>query len=293
MTGAQQPPPRASAGTPSDVHVLSSGALTLEVDAALGARVTAFCLGGHNVLAGADAHPDNFGSTFWTSPQTDWGWPPVVALDSAPYVVQRDGDAALTMVGPVASLLGVSVEKRFAVLAAQGGFALEYRIHSARPAPVRVAPWEVTRVPPGGLTFFPTGAGVYPPSNLTVVEAGGATWFAYERERIAGHPKLFADAGAGWLAHVDRDTRTLFVKTFPAVPRAQQAPGEALIEIYAHPAFTYVELEQQGAMSTIVAGAPLVWPVTWHLHRLPEDVTVAAGSPSLLAYVRSVLAGDR
>ncbi|HEX3698635.1 MAG TPA: hypothetical protein VH374_24905 [Polyangia bacterium] len=273
----------------SALHVLSFGALVVEVDAALGGRVTAFRLHGRNVLAEANAHPENFGSTFWTSPQSDWAWPPVVEIDSAPYVVAPAGGAALIMIGPRSERLGVHVEKRFVARPERRALEIDYCLRNAGPGEVRLAPWEVTRVHPGGLTFFPTGEGLYSPSNLTVTDAGGATWFAFDAARIAGHPKLFADAGAGWLAHVDG--RTLFVKTFPRVPRVQQAAGEALIEIYAHPDRTYVELEQQGPLTTIAAGSACHWSVSWYLRALADDVEVAVGGPSLLAAVAAVLDG--
>ncbi|HXI55134.1 MAG TPA: DUF4380 domain-containing protein [Polyangia bacterium] len=274
-----------------DFHTLILDNLTFEVDASIGGRVTAFRIDGKNLLSEAVADPDNFGSTFWTSPQTQWGWPPVVEIDGAPYEPRREG-ATIVMMGPVCSLLGVRIEKRFTALASRRAVEIEYRIHNAKEAAasVTIAPWEVTRLHPHGLTFFPTGEGLYPPSNLPVVDAGGLTWFAYDPRHIAGHPKLFADASDGWIAHVDQ--RTLFVKTFPPVPRARQAPGEAVVEIYAHPALTYMEIEQQGPLLEIPAGAASAWSVRWYLRRLPEAVEVAVGSPSLAAFVAAVIAGD-
>ena len=272
------------------VYGLAFAEITLEIDAAVGARVTAFRLGAHNVLSERTADPDNYGSTFWTSPQLAWGWPPVAEIDSAPYSARAEG-AALVMTGTVSARLGLGVEKRFVARPDRRAVEIAYRIHNAGSAVARVAPWEVTRVHPRGLAFFPTGEGVYPPSNLPVVEDGGATWFAYDPARITGHPKLWADASAGWIAHVDG--RALFLKTFPQVPRVEQAPGEAVVEIYAHPAHTYVEIEQQGACVEIVPGAEATWAVAWYLRRLPDDVTVAVGSQSLLAFVAAVLAGQR
>jgi hypothetical protein len=290
-----------------DLHTLILDNLAFEVDASIGGRVTAFRIDGWNILSEALADPDNFGSTFWTSPQTQWGWPPVVEIDGAAYQARREG-ATIVMMGPVCSLLGVRIEKRFTALASRRAVEIEYRIHNVKEAPasitdaggatvavaggatVAVAPWEVTRLHPHGLTFFPTGEGVYPPSNLPVVDAGALTWFAYAPAHIAGHPKLFADASDGWIAHVDQ--RKLFVKTFPPVPRARQAPGEAVVEIYAHPALTYMEIEQQGPLLEIAAGAASAWSVRWYLRRLPEAVEVAVGSRSLAAFVAAVIAGD-
>ena len=123
---------------------------------------------------------------------------------------------------------------------------------------MQLAAWQITRVPPGGLSLFPTGAGVdppCPPSNLAVREAMGVTWYAYDGAAVTDHQKLFADGREGWLAHVDGDA--VLVKTFAIVPRAAQAPGEAQIEIYANPSLTYVEIEAQGPYETIAPGAAL------------------------------------
>jgi hypothetical protein len=277
------------AGGGTHRHRLAAGQLFLEIDAALGGRVTAFGLGHENVLSGPEADASSWGSTFWTSPQGQWGWPPQLEIDSAPYVAEIE-EGALVLTGPVSPALGVGIRKEFAIDEARGVVVATYQICNVRATPVVMAPWEITRVRPHGLTFFPVGAGIYPPSNLAVVELAGVIWFAYDQARISGHPKLFADAGAGWLAHVEG--RLLFLKTFPVVPRARQAPDEALIELYAHPAFNYVELEQQGAYEEIAPGSASRWTVRWYLRRLADDVVVAPGSATLLAAVGALLAEE-
>ena len=190
---------------------------------------------------------------------------------------------------PSASL-GVEIEKRFAADRARGAVLFEYRIHNLGAAPIQTAPWQITRVGPGGLTFYPSGEGAFPPSNLGVQDALGATWYDYDKASITEHQKHFADGREGWLAHVDRDA--LLVKTFPAVPRAAHAPGEAQIEIYASPAHTYVEVEAQGAYETVEPGGALTWQVVWLARRLPEMLPVSVGSEALLAHVRALVAAD-
>ena len=152
--------------------------------------------------------------------------------------------------------LGVEVEKILSVDRARGAILFEYRIHNLGQTPLQTAPWQITRVAPGGLTFYPSGEGHFAPSNLHVREEDGVTWFDYDKSKITGDQKLFADGREGWLAHVDRDA--LMVKTFPVAPRAAHAPGEAQIEIYANPAHTYIEVEVQGAYETIPPGGALV-----------------------------------
>src|SRR4051812_23332426 len=211
--------------------LLEAGGAALEVDPAAGGRITALRLGARNLLTGPEIDAGNYGSTFWTSPQSDWGWPPVAEIDHAPFEASVVGGRELVLRGPVSARLGVSIEKRFSGDAARGSFRIEYVVTNVSAAPVRAAPWEITRVPPGGLTFFPTGSGLYPPSNLALSERDGITWFAYDARDIVDHQKAFADGREGWIAHVDRDA--ILVKAFAAVPRAEHAPGEAQIEIYA------------------------------------------------------------
>ena len=61
------------------------------VDANLGGRIVTFSLSAHNILTGPAVDAANFGSTFWSSPQSDWNWPPPPEIDSAPYTASLDG----------------------------------------------------------------------------------------------------------------------------------------------------------------------------------------------------------
>jgi hypothetical protein len=270
-------------------HVLAWDDVSFEVDARTGGRVTALRLGGRNLLTGPEIDAANFGSTFWTSPQSAWGWPPVPEVDHAAYRASIEDSAIVMRSAPSASL-GVEIEKRFSADRARGAVLFEYRIHNLGGAPIQTAPWQITRVGPGGLTFYPSGEGVFPPSNLGVQDALGATWYDYDRASITEHQKHFADGREGWLAHVDGDA--LLVKTFPAVPRESHAPGEAQIEIYASPAHTYIEVEAQGAYEIVHPGAALTWEVVWLARRLPPKLSVSVGSAALLAHVRALVAAD-
>ena len=270
-------------------HVLAWDDISFEVDARTGGRVTALRLDGRNLLTGPEIDAGNFGSTFWTSPQSAWGWPPVPEVDHHEYRASIEDSAIVMRSAPSASL-GVEIEKQFRADRARGALLFEYRIHNLGSVPIQTAPWQITRVGPGGLTFYPSGEGAFPPSNLGVQDALGATWYDYDKASITEHQKHFADGREGWLAHVDRDA--LLVKTFPAVPRAAHAPGEAQIEIYASPAHTYVEVEAQGAYETVDPGEALTWQVVWLARRLPEILPISVGSEALLAHVRALVAAD-
>jgi hypothetical protein len=291
----QQPPPVKPVRPIVDGgrHVLAWDDIRVEIDAATGGRVTALRLGGRNLLSEPAADAGNYGSTFWPSPQSAWGWPPLAEIDHGPYRAEIE-PAAVTMRSAINPALGLVVEKRFAADAARGAVTFDFAIENRGAAPVQLAGWQITRVPPGGLSLFPTGAGVdppCPPSTLAVREAMGVTWYAYDGAAVTDHQKLFADGREGWLAHVDGDA--LLVKTFAIVPRAAQAPGEAQIEIYANPSLTYVEIEAQGPYETIAPGAVLPWRVVWLVRRLPGDVARTVGSAPLLDFIRGAVEIDR
>lgn len=275
--------------TPDGPYVIAWNDVTLEVDARIGGRVTALRLGARNLLTEPRVDPGNFGSTFWTSPQSAWGWPPIPEIDHAPYRASIAG-CSIVMRSAHSASLGIEVEKIVSADGARGAILFEYRIHNLGKAPMQTAPWQITRVAPGGLTFYPSGEGSFAPSNLNVHDEAGVTWFDYDRSKITGHQKLFADGRDGWIAHVDGDA--LLVKTFSPVPRASHAPGEAQIEIYANPIHTYIEVEVQGAYETIAPGAALVWKVVWLVRHVPADLPVRAGSAPLLAHVRALVAAD-
>jgi hypothetical protein len=274
---------------PARRHMLEVDGVRLEVDAQVGGRVTSLRIGEVEVLSGPDAHADNYGSTFWTSPQRDWSWPPPAEIDSAPYASSEDA-CSLTVVGAPHVPLGVRVSKRFVADAARRAFSLEYEVHNVTETAKTYAPWEVTRVRPGGLTFFP--AGQSPPSGtLKLDERAGASWYAHDPAALpAEGQKAFADGQGGVLAHVVA-AGFLYMKSFESVPLAMQAPGETALEIYACP--RYVELEVQGPYRAIAPGGSARWTVGWYLRKLPEGVAASAGSSELLAFAAGVLAGSR
>ena len=151
-------------------HVLAWDDVRLEIDAGLGGRVTALRLGGRNLLTEPAADAGNYGATFWPSPQSAWGWPPLPEIDHGPYRAEVE-PGAIVLRSAVSPTLGVSVDKRIAADAARGAVTFDFAIHNHGAAPVQLAAWQITRVPPHGLSLFPTGTGdapPCPPSNLAV-----------------------------------------------------------------------------------------------------------------------------
>jgi hypothetical protein len=272
-------------------YVFEFGSTSLKIDPLVGARVISLACAGTELLTGPDVDPLNYGSTFWPSPQADWVWPPIAEIDSGPYRGTVSGSSlSLSSAVGVRNGLSLSVTKKFTPDVAREALRIEYSIKNEGTAPQRVAPWEITRVFPNGLTFYPTGSApvAHGPPLPATVEAAGHTWFPYDAAAVTGDQKLFADGAGGWLAHVAGDV--LLVKTFADTPPAAQAPGEAEIEIYANAAKTYVEVEQQGPYIALEPGESSTWLVTWYVRKLPPTLGPRVGSTDLLAFVTQTIA---
>jgi hypothetical protein len=268
--------------------VLEFGDSHFEVDPAKGARVTSFSVGGTELLMGSDVNALNYGSTFWTSPQSQWNWPPPPNLD----------DSAYTMSVVCTSIVGVSapvtfgtttyvVTKRYTPNVAKGAIDIEFSVQNTGTAAITLAPWEITRVAPNGITFFPSGE-VYTTTQLMNQDQGGITWMDYAAAIGTGTgtgKKLFADGTGGWLAHAGNGL--LLVKTFTDVDKASQAPGEGEIEMYLDAA--YEEVENQGIYAPIEAGASATWSVTWYLKAIPTGTDVSVGSTALSDLVTNTI----
>jgi hypothetical protein len=269
--------------------VLEFGDIYFEVNPDVAGRVTSARVMGSELLSARSVNALNYGSTFWTSPQADWHWPPVPEIDSARFAPSSDA-LSCTLVGPKTvsaahpAIDGVSITKRFTADLVRNAVFAEYIIRNESQLVKRLAPWEITRVAAGGLTFYASDS---PPSGTQMpptTSVEGHTWFQHS-ESVPVHSKLFAD-GKGWIAHVTTDRR-LLLKSFPDVPPGAAANAEAEIEIYSHPA--YVEVENQGVPVEIAPGSSATWSVRWYMRRLPASVSLSANNPELLQIVQQTL----
>lgn len=233
-----------------------------------------------------------YGSTLWTSPQADWGWPPPTTLDSGTYTASLEGDT-VTMTSSANTPLGstsLQVTKSFTPDLTDGSILVTYTIANVGASDVSLAPWEVTRFFPGGLTLFPSGS-TSAATSLTYSEFAGHIWYD---QSLQGGEKLFGDSGDGWIAHVDRRsdaagdpaTDYLVVLQWDDVPLAAQAPGEGEVEIYN--GATYIEVEVQGPYGPLASGASTSFTERWTLLPLTTLAPVA-GSEAVLEAVQAAL----
>ncbi|MEO7032308.1 MAG: hypothetical protein ABI548_00640 [Polyangiaceae bacterium] len=274
-------------------YQLTLGSTFLEIDPGNGARITALRVGSAsatNLLADSTVtgQEDNWGSTFWPSPQT-WAWPPtdassINAINTLPYTVALDAAThTLTLTSSInVAAPTLQVIKKFSVDVAKEAIQIDYTMTNGGSAAVSTAPWEVTRVPPGGITFYPLSSEPFYQGNppLKTQDVAGVTWYQHDPTDPNLY-KLFADGNDGWIAHADGDL--LLIKTFPDITQAQAATNEAEIEIYAAP--MYEEMETQGAVQTLAMGESLHWTVRWYARKL--SAPAAVGSADLVAYVQT------
>jgi len=266
--------------------VLELGATYFEVTPGHGARISSLLHDGVELLwlNGASNYADAVGSTFWPSPQS-WPWPPPAEIDAQAYVATVEASGVITARGAANADTSLQVSKRFRALVEREAIEIEYAMTNAGPAPVKWAPWEITRMPARGLAFWPTGSAPFGDQPMPSQAALGHTWC--DPAQTEGEGKLFADGAGGYLAYALGDR--LLIKQFRDQPASAVAPGEAEIELYVNPDHSYVEVENQGAYGTIAPGETVRWPVVWYARKLPPGVAPSVGNPDLVAFVAQTL----
>ena len=247
----------------NDQYSITTGDVTLTVDAAKGAKILSFQYNGKEVLS-QNQRPNAFGSTFWTSPQVEWNWPPVPEYDSRPYKAEQKG-GALVLTGQTSEKFKYHITKEFKTDPADGAIVVTYSITNDAAVERKVAPWEISRVNNGGVIFFDAPSETITPQGLMPFSFEyGATW--YECDEARANRKINAD-GTGWYAYANDGL--LFVKCFPDLGPTCPAPKEAEIQVYVNAGKTYIELEAQGRYTSLKPGESVSWTSRWYL--LPQD----------------------
>ena len=260
-------------------YTLKNGDLTMTIDAAKGAKILSFKYGDQEAISQLK-WPEAFGSTFWTSPQKEWYWPPIPEYDKKPYQVEET-DGVLKMTSEVSDKLKYRIIKEFKT---EGkAIAVTYSIVNESDETRQVAPWEITRVQnEGGLIFFEAPVeGITPAGLMNFKEAFGAAW--YQTDETNENRKINAD-GKGWLAYCCNGL--LLVKRFDDLDASQPAPDEAEIQVYVNRGKAHIELESQGAYTTLKPKEQLSWIVRWYLQ--PYEGTLTP-SEALLQQAKNIL----
>jgi hypothetical protein len=280
--------------TRGNLEVLEVGGLKLTVDPSVGARVTSFSLDGDEMLTDATANPNYWGSTLWTSPASDWVVPgtfvPLAVVDNKPYATTVSADGVITATSGAAIANGkhFTVAKVFHADLAKNAIVIDYQLTNTGTAAFRLSHWEVTRVFPNGLTFFPSGTMTkldFLPQLVQFQQAQGYTWYDNSTHMMGkGESKAGTDSPGGFIAQVASHAKgpLLFIKAFKAITVAQEPPGHYPIELYCNDPHTYVELEDHSSYDMIAPGATYTQTVTWFLRRLPTAIDRSVGSTALV-----------
>ena len=268
------------------------GNLVLTVDSTYGAKVSSFTLDGMEFMVTSDMVSTDYlwGATLWPSPQSEWNWnnPNKLVWDHGEYNASIQEDT-MTFTGKEVSVdNGDSFYfiKNFWASSADTTLSMHYSMVNTSGKTIKKALWELTRVPVGGLTFWPSGpGGTWGDLAPACEEINDHTW--YDRESKDGtNLKFFADGKDGWFAHVD-DFGTLYIKTFEDVDRSEFANKEGEIELWV--ADEYIELENQSACRNIAPNEQLDYRVKWYLRPLPANIETTPGNMELVDYVKWVI----
>jgi hypothetical protein len=242
-----------------------------------------------DVVEGGD-NANNFGSTFWLSPQAQWnegGWPPPTHIDSEDYEGEAAGQV-LTLTGPNGTdsesepTNDISIVKVFTPDPTHNAILVDYQINNSGASAASWAPWQITRVPTEGLTFFPSGEAVAGlKAELPMTAVGDYSFWQYDEGEVSDSDgaeygdKFVGDGAGGWMAHVHEGV--LLLLQFTDTAPADFATDDGEIAIYASVADAYVEIEPQGGVQSVPANGTSSWKVRWSLHALPTEI---AAEPS-------------
>ena len=279
------------------LYSLQCGHVKMEINAAKGGKILSLKYDDREMLSKL-RWPEAFGSTFWTSPQKEWNWPPVKEFDKNPYTVTQDG-GTLKMTSEVSERLKCRVGKTFTTDEKDGAIVVTYTITNEGSEPRKVAPWEITRVEnEGGVIFFDAPVdGIWPAGLMDFKAQYGLAW--YQTDERNENRKVNAD-GKGWLAYCSRGL--LLVKRFDDLTPEQPAPDEAEVQVYVNRGKAHIELESQGAYQLLQPKESLSWTVRWYLmpyegeavpsEALAKQVRDIVGPKPCLAPVVSTVSGN-
>ena len=278
-----------SLSTDSSRHTFTHGSVSITIDASRGGRIVGLSWEDDQILLQSAPNLPNFGSTFWTAPQSRWGWPPYDALHKAPYRAVHSGDS-LILTGAVGPESGYQVVKTI-WLDSAAAFSIRYTLINRTDTTRSVGPWEVTAVPAGGLTFFRRNLKVepLPRSTLPFADTLGVSFLRYPpADTVLVKQKLFAFAQDGWLAHVT-NSRKLFVKKFESTPPNDVAPGQGEVEVFINTQYGYMELENHGRYQLLKPNERMHYRVRWFLRELPNSIPADRISRPLIDLVQETI----
>lgn len=255
----------------------SDGHATMVIDAANGARIMSLKWDEVELLSQNPA-PNMYGSTFWTSPQKEWNWPPVREHDMGRYTVEQK-DGKIMMTSGLSARFPLRIRKTFSVLD-KSWFSITYTITNEGTEDRKVAPWEVTRVPGEGIISFTAPVdSIWPAGLMDFKQVDKQA--VYEIDKVDRQRKINANGaptnvgkqyfydGMSSLHYSNKGL--VLIKRFPDLKSGEAAPGEDEIQVYVHQDALYCELEEQGPYTLLKPGESLDWTVIWQLMPMADS----------------------
>ncbi|GAA6151529.1 DUF4380 domain-containing protein [Pseudoteredinibacter isoporae] len=272
-------------------RILNGEQLRVEILPAQGARVSSLTWRGQEILYRPEntETSNNWGSTFWISPQSLWGWPPVSRFDSDAYIeLDRSAQSVRLRSQEAMSLV---VEKTLTLDAEYGNqILMNYDIHAQATTP-RIAAWEVSRFKRQGLAVFKARPGSIKTIMGTVDYTSTPDGLVLVDFSQASHEgKLIGNSVNGWLAWFNAGL--LYIKRYEPVPLDELATGEGDVEIYISSTAPYMELEVQSAARSLDKGQTLGFTVRWLLCDVSNRAWSANNSQLLLRTIEQCLSGE-
>lgn len=276
-----------------DTFVLTNGNANLTVSPAKGGRIVSLKLDEFEFLATEtqiNNQSNTFGSVLWSSPQSEWNWPPLPELNSQPYHVSCDSNkTAIILSSEIEPKTRYQFVKSYSLGDRPQTFKIRYKIINHSDQTKHVAAIENTRVKPQGIAFFPKGntepsSGIFYPLDVEILD--GIVWHQFFPEKIRqDHHKIMMDGKEGWLAY--NKGQYLLVQRF-ADSEAEQAPEtEREIEIFGHMDRTFAEIKHQSSLHHLAPGEYFEWEVEWQVKKLPDHQDFSVGSEELVEAARS------
>ncbi len=245
------------------LHTLTGKRLSITIDAGAGSRITSFKFYGEELLH-VEVYNKNFGSALRLSPQGKWK--DGDKLNTLVYKVIKKSAHGLLVSSTPAKVNGFTFSNSFQLHESDSSVTITYSITNQLNEAQTVSPWEVTRVPTGGLAFFPKGLqGDIPLTNkirpvMTILDSGGIIWYPYDTSQLAAQ-KLMMKGSEGWLAYVRNGL--IFIRQFPVISDAETAPEEKNVELWVNKEKTFIELENQVAYHHLQIVETLHYTFTW------------------------------
>lgn len=272
-----------------NTYLLKFANLQLVVNPLIGGRITSIKLDAKEFLVGKEVHQLNYGSTFWPAPQSIWNWPPPFTLDQAPYEVISSSKTIL-LKSKVDTVLALQFTKEFSISEADTSIQIKYTIINPSGKDTKISPWEITRMPKGGIAFFPKGLTEPKVKNFDPIpyeEINNLLWYKSENKKESNHKLSVADGSDGWFAYTVDEF--IFIKKWGDVLPENQAQGEGEIPLYVSPDYPYLEIEAQGPFQIVKAGKEINWNMKWFIRKLPSQIKREIGNNELVKFVKRIV----